>query len=94
MERAGRHRALPPGYRIDHHKGIAIVISAAASDYAPAGRALVSSSMVHGSVPRDPDGREVRQALARLHGTDTSSWELVATYDLPHALRGCRLRTR
>ena len=65
-----------------------IVISAAAPDYAPAGRALVSSSMVHGSVPRDPDGREVRQALARLHGTDTSSWELVATYDLPHALPG------
>ena len=65
-----------------------IVISAAAPDYAPAGRALVSSSMVHGSVPRDPDGREVRRALARLHGTDTSSWELVATYDLPHALPG------
>ena len=65
-----------------------IVISAAAPDYAPAGRALVSSSMVHGTVPPDPDGREVRQALARLHGTDTSSWELVATYDLPHALPG------
>ena len=65
-----------------------IVISATAPDYAPAGRALVSSSMVHGSVPRDPDGPEVRQALARLHGTDTSSWELVATYDLPHALPG------
>lgn len=63
-----------------------IVISAAAPDYAPAGRALISSSMLHGSVPRDPDGGEVRRTLARLHATDTSSWELVATYDLPHAL--------
>jgi hypothetical protein len=30
----------------------------------------------------------VRSALARLHGTDTTGWELVATYDLPHALPG------
>ena len=44
--------------------------------------------MVHGSVPGRPDGPEVRSALARLHGTDTSSWELLATYDLPHALPG------
>ena len=28
------------------------------------------------------------RALARLHGTDTSQWELIATYDLPHALPG------
>lgn len=65
-----------------------LVISAAAPEYAPAGRALVSTSMVHGSAPEDPDGPEVRAALARLHGTDTSSWEHVATYDLPHALPG------
>jgi phytoene dehydrogenase-like protein len=65
-----------------------IVISCAAPEYAPAGQALVSTSMVHGSVPADPDGPDVRRALARLHGTDTTSWELVATYDLPHALPG------
>ena len=44
--------------------------------------------MVHGSVPDDPDGPDVRRALSRLHGTDTTRWELVATYDLPHALPG------
>ncbi|QWZ07092.1 FAD-dependent oxidoreductase [Nocardioides panacis] len=65
-----------------------IVLSAAAPEYAPAGRALVSTSMVHGTVPDDPDGPVVRRALSRLHGVDTSGWELVATYDLPHALPG------
>ena len=65
-----------------------IALSAAAPEYAPAGRVLISSSMVHGSVPDDVDGPEVRRALARLHGTDTSQWELIATYDLPHALPG------
>jgi predicted NAD/FAD-dependent oxidoreductase len=44
--------------------------------------------MVHGSVPDDLDGPEVRAALARVHDTDTASWELLATYDLPHALPG------
>ena len=65
-----------------------IVLSCAAPEYAPAGQALVSTSMVHGSAPDDPDGPDVRRALSRLHGTDTTSWELVATYDLPHALPG------
>ena len=65
-----------------------IVISSAAPEYAPAGRALVSTSMVHGTVPDDPDGPVVRRALSRLHGVDTAGWELVATYDLPHALPG------
>jgi hypothetical protein len=65
-----------------------IAISKAAPGYAPAGRVLVSTSMVHGTVPADVDGPEVRGALARLHQTDTSSWELVATYDLPRALPG------
>lgn len=65
-----------------------IALSKAAPEYAPAGRVLISSSMVHGSVPDDVDGTDVRRALARLHGTDTSEWELIATYDLPHALPG------
>jgi phytoene dehydrogenase-like protein len=63
-----------------------IALSVAAPEYAPAGRVLVSSSMLHGSLPDHVDGPEVRAALARLHGTDTTSWELVATYDLPRAL--------
>lgn len=65
-----------------------IALSKAAPEYAPAGRVLVSSSMVHGSVPDDVDGPEMRRVLARLHCTDTSRWELIATYDLPHALPG------
>ena len=63
-----------------------IAISKAAPEYAPRDRVLVATSIVHGSVPDDPDGREVRESLARMHGTDTSAWELLATYDLPHAL--------
>jgi hypothetical protein len=66
-----------------------IAISEAAPEYAPAGRVLVSTSIVHANGrPPDPDGPTVRSALARLHGTDTAGWELVATYDLPHALPG------
>ncbi|MEP7090572.1 MAG: NAD(P)/FAD-dependent oxidoreductase [Nocardioidaceae bacterium] len=65
-----------------------VAISVAAPEYAPGGRVLVSTSMVHGSVPAEIDGVEVRAALARLHGVDTSSWELLASYDLPHALPG------
>jgi len=65
-----------------------IVLSKAAPEYAPPGRALVATSMVHGTLPADVDGDDVRAALARLHGTDTSGWELVAAYDLPQALPG------
>jgi hypothetical protein len=71
-----------------------IAISVAAPEYAPPGQVLVSSSIVHGPGPArraaavDPDGHEVRQSLARLHRTDASSWQHVATYDLPRALPG------
>jgi phytoene dehydrogenase-like protein len=66
-----------------------IVLSSAAPEYAPPGQALVSTSMVHGAgSPPDPDGPELRAALSRLHGTDASSWELLATYELPQALPG------
>ena len=64
-----------------------IAISKAAPEYAPPGRVLVSTSMVH-PVAVDPDGPEVRAALARLHRTDTAGWELISTYDLPQALPG------
>lgn len=75
-----------------------IAISVAAASYAPAGRVLVSTSMVHRprSAPAG-DGPELRAALSRLHGTDTTGWRLVATYDLPLALPGMpaphRMRT-
>ncbi len=64
-----------------------IAISRAAPEYAPADRVLVATSLVH-PVPVSPDGPEVRRVLARLHGTATEDWELVATYELPHALPG------
>ena len=67
-----------------------IALSCAAPEYAPPGQVLVSTSMVHGSAPDDLDGPAVRGALARLHGTDTSRWERVATYELPRALPAMR----
>jgi phytoene dehydrogenase-like protein len=63
-----------------------IAISVAAPEYAPAGRVLVSTSVVHNGHPIDADGEEVRSTLAALHATDTSRWEHLATYDLPQAL--------
>ena len=65
-----------------------IAISRAAPEYAPPDRVLVSTSVVHGADIDDFDGPLLRGALARLHSTDTSSWEVVAVYDLPHALPG------
>jgi phytoene dehydrogenase-like protein len=65
-----------------------IAISAAAPEYAPPGRVLVSTSAVHGSGSAGLGSSQARAALARLHGTDTSAWEAIAVYDLPHALPG------
>ena len=66
-----------------------LVISAAAPSYAPEGRSLVSTSVVHGSrAGRDSglDDSALLATLAELHEQDTSAWERLATYDLPHAL--------
>jgi glycine/D-amino acid oxidase-like deaminating enzyme len=62
-----------------------VVLSAAAPEYSGDGRALVATSVVHDPAggPTEP---EVRRTLASLHGRDTSAWELLATYDIPHAL--------
>lgn len=65
-----------------------IALSKAAPEYAPPGSVLVSTSMVHGSVPDDVDGPATRAALGRLHGTDATAWQLLATYDIPRALPG------
>lgn len=62
-----------------------VVISAAAPSYAPAGRALVATSLVHGP-EQSFDERAVRERLATLHGTSTTSWEHLATYDVPRSL--------
>jgi protoporphyrinogen oxidase len=67
--------------------GNSMVISAAAPSYAPAGRALVSTSVVHGpGGGADLDEAALLATLAELHDQDTSGWERLATYDLPHAL--------
>lgn len=58
-----------------------VVLTNAAPSYAP-GRHLVSSSVVSG----DAGEPAVRAHLGRLYGVDTSRWEHVATYALPHAL--------
>jgi Flavin containing amine oxidoreductase len=66
-----------------------LVVSAAAPSYAPAGRALVSTSVVHGSRAgrgTDLDEAMLLQTLGELHEQDTSGWERLATYDLPRAL--------
>jgi len=65
-----------------------IAISAAAPEYAPPDRVLVSTSFLHGSAPGDLDAAGIPAVLARLHRTDTSAWEVVARYDIPRALPG------
>lgn len=63
-----------------------VVITAAAPEYSSDGRSLVATSVVHdGAAPR-LDEPDVRRALAGLHERDAADWQLVATYNIPHAL--------
>ena len=62
-----------------------MVLTAAAPEYSGDGRDLVATSVVHGDGPV-PEGEVLLDVLARLHERDTSAWEPVASYDLPHAL--------
>ncbi len=60
-----------------------VVMTAAAPSYGPGdGRALVATSVL-GTAEHEP---LVRDRLAVLYGTDTSGWEHLATYPVPHAL--------
>ena len=67
-----------------------IVVSAAAPSYAPPGRALVASSVVHEEGRADsrkgPEEPELLRVLAELHEQDTSGWERLAAYDIAEAL--------
>lgn len=63
-----------------------VVLTGSAPEYASDGRSLVATSVVHDAgapVLAEPD---VRRVAAGLHGQDTTGWELVASYDIPHAL--------
>lgn len=62
------------------------VISEVAPSYAPPGQHLVQATTLLGR----PDGRaseaEVRRDLARLYGTPTDRWEVLARHVVPHTL--------
>lgn len=61
-------------------------ISEAAPSYAPAGEVLVHATTLLG----EPDGaateREVLRDLARIYGTRTDRWQLLAHHVVPHTL--------
>ena len=61
-----------------------LVISDAAPEYAPPGRALVSTSVL--GVLSGADEPRVRARLSQIYGTDTSGWEHLATYAVEEAL--------
>ena len=64
-----------------------IVLSAAAPSYAPPGRALVATSLVHGPDGPPASGDDVvLPVLAELHGQDTARWERLTERVIPHAL--------
>ncbi len=62
-----------------------VVITAAAPSYAPAGRSLIATSLVHGE-RSEFDERAVLDRLGVLYGTSTADWEQIATYAVPQAL--------
>ncbi|AWW39939.1 NAD(P)/FAD-dependent oxidoreductase [Streptomyces cadmiisoli] len=64
------------------------VVSAVDPTRAPAGRALVSSTVL-GTPPADVD-TAVRMHLARIYGTSTSRWETLAVHHTPEAVPAMR----
>jgi glycine/D-amino acid oxidase-like deaminating enzyme len=62
-----------------------VVLTAAAPSYSSDGRALVATSLVHGSGAERAGEPVVRQRLGTLYRTDTSGWEHVATYVVDRA---------
>ena len=63
-----------------------LVLSAAAPSYAPPGRSLVSSSVLHREGHTDLDDTELLGILAELHERDTGDWERIAVSAVPQAL--------
>ncbi|GAA2874864.1 NAD(P)/FAD-dependent oxidoreductase [Streptosporangium fragile] len=69
---------------VEGHITDTLVISDAAPEYAPPGRALISTSVL--GVLSDADEPRVRARLSQIYGTDTSGWEHLATYAIESAL--------
>ncbi len=64
-----------------------VVVSVDAPAYAPSGRALVATSLLHGpDGPPDVGEPRLLAELSTLHQTDATGWERLATYDIPRAL--------
>jgi phytoene dehydrogenase-like protein len=61
-----------------------LVVSEAVPSYAPAGRALVQTSIVGNAPPLVE--LDVRERLAVVYGTDTREWDHLATYRIREAL--------
>lgn len=59
-----------------------VALSNAVPSYAPGGRTLVSTSTLDVAA----DERSIRTHLARLYDTDTSAWQMLATYPIDYAL--------
>jgi phytoene dehydrogenase-like protein len=61
------------------------VISNVAPGYAPPGEALVAASVPERLGDGAPESA-VRERLARMYDTSTRDWDLLKTYEIPHAL--------
>lgn len=61
-----------------------VVLTAAAPSYAPAGRTLVSTSVL--GLPAGDAEDRVRRHLALLYGADTTRWDLLTAYAIRDAL--------
>lgn len=62
-----------------------VVMSHASPSYAPAGHALVATSVL-GTDTGEGMARDVRRHLAVLYGCDATAWEEVAVYPIAEAL--------
>lgn len=63
-----------------------LVLTDAAPEYAADGRALVATSVLGTDHDEGRLDRAVRSRLDDLYATDTSTWDLIATRAIPHAL--------
>jgi predicted NAD/FAD-dependent oxidoreductase len=63
-----------------------VVLSAAAASYAPPGASLIATSVLDTATPVTEIEPAVRSRLAVIYGPAARTWDLLATYRVPHAL--------